>query len=162
MDKGRQEASHGQVKHEEPPNTDQQQSMKEPETQNQTYYHPPTSFNTNPDISTAVNASRYIKMEEDYKESSSSKSADPIGVTVSDQKNMKEEAESTLINKIGDVSTLGRQENVVVKPKRSHEELLDDNNASIGKSYRHISPAKKKGANASDKQPTIFSYFGRS
>nr|GMD15686.1 embryonic stem cell-specific 5-hydroxymethylcytosine-binding protein [Ipomoea batatas] len=153
-DKGsRQEATHGQVKHEEEPaNTDQHQSMKEePETQNQTYHH-----RTNPDD--------YIKTEEDeeYQESSASKTADPIGVIGCDQKNLKEEAdESSLMNKNDDVSTLQRQE-AIIKPKRGHGELLDDNNPSTGRSYRHITPPKKKGTNASDKQPTIFSYFGRS
>ncbi|XP_019178582.1 PREDICTED: uncharacterized protein LOC109173745 [Ipomoea nil] len=131
VDKGRQEATHGQVKNEEPANTDQQQSMKEePETQN--HHH------TNPDVATA----------------------DPIRVIGCDQKNLKEEGES-LMNKNDDVSTLQRQE-TIIKPKRGHGELSDDNNPSTGRSYRHITPPKKKGTNASDKQPTIFSYFGRS
>lgn len=126
--------SHTKVVEEEILNIDQTESLKqEPESDHAGHLCSPVR----PESFTSTRATG-IKVEQDYDESGSKQSL--TGQTG----NPPEKEES------GDLKT-----------KRDYEEL-SGNAVPLAKGVnKHVSPSKKKAKGAGDKQPTLFSYFGK-
>ncbi|KAK4374824.1 hypothetical protein RND71_005501 [Anisodus tanguticus] len=154
--------SHIKVAEEEPLNADQTQSLKpEPESDHVGHLCSPDK----PEGFTSTRTTD-IKHEQDYDESASKQSLtgqtgrqpEKVGSLASDNvKSLKEEAEDSKPN----VFAPPQEESGDSKTKRDYKEL-SGNSMPLAKGVnKHVSSSKKKAKGAGDKQPTLFSYFGK-
>lgn len=155
--------SHNKVAEEEILNADQTESLKqEPESDHVGHLCSPVQ----PESFTSTTATD-IKVEQDFDESGSKQSLtgqtgnppEKVGTHASDNvKSLKEEESEDIKPK--DISP-PQEESGDSETKRYYEELSGDAMPLPKAVNTHIRPSKKKAKGADDKQPTLFSYFGK-
>ncbi|KAM3326039.1 abasic site processing protein YoqW [Capsicum chacoense] len=154
--------SHIKVEEEEILNTDETESLKqEPESDHVGHLCSPVR----PESFTSTRATD-IKVEQDYDESGSKQSStwqtgnplEKVGILANDNVKSLEEVETEDIKP--NVFALPWEESGDSKTKRDYE--FSGNVMRLAKRVnKHLSPSKKKAKGAGDKQPTLFSYFGK-
>lgn len=153
--------AHIKVAEQEILNTDQTESLKqEPESDHVRHLCSPVR--TQSFTSTMATD---IKVEPDYDESGSKESLtgqtgnppEKVGTLASDNvRKLKEESEDIKTN----VFAPPHEESGDSMTKRYYEEL-SGNSVPLKGVNTHLRPSKKKAKGADDKQPTLFSYFGK-
>ncbi|KAM3326038.1 hypothetical protein P3S67_001164 [Capsicum chacoense] len=155
--------SHIKVAEEEILNTDQTQSLKqEPESDHVGHLCSPVR----PESFTSTRATD-IKVEQDYDESGSKQSStwqtgnppEKVGILANDNVKSLEEVETEDIKP--NVFALPWEESGDSKTKRDYEEFSGNVIRLAKRVNKHLSPSKKKAKGGGDKQPTLFSYFGK-
>ncbi|KAK4731672.1 hypothetical protein R3W88_024660 [Solanum pinnatisectum] len=155
--------SHIKVAEEEILNTDQTESLKqEPESDHVGHLCSPVQSE-----SFTSTMATDIKVEQDFDESGSKQSLtgqtgnppEKVGTHASDNvKSLKEEESEDIKPK---VFSPPQEERGDSKTKRYYEELSGDAMSLPKGVNTHVRPSKKKAKGADDKQPTLFSYFGK-
>lgn len=155
--------SHIKVAEEEILNTDQTESLKqEPESDHVGHLCSPVR----PESFTSTRVTD-IKVEQDYDESGSKQSStwqtgnppEKVGILANDNVKSLEEVETEDIKP--NVFALPWEESGDSKTKRDYEEFSGNVMRLAKRVNKHLSPSKKKAKGAGDKQPTLFSYFGK-
>lgn len=147
---------------EESLNTDQAESLKqEPESDHVGDQRSPDK----PEVFASAGTTD-IKVEQDFDESGCKQSltgqtGNPpgkVGSVASDKaKGLKEESEDIKPN----VSVLPQEGSGDSGTKRDYEELSGNARPLAKGANKHVSPSQKKAKGAGDKQPTLFSFFGK-
>ncbi|KAM3382520.1 abasic site processing protein YoqW [Capsicum galapagoense] len=155
--------SHIKVAEEEILSTDQTESLKhEPESDHVGHLCSPVRLES----FTSTRATD-IKVEQDYDESGSKQSStwqtgnppEKVGILANDNVKSLEEVETEDIKP--NVFALPWEESGDSKTKRDYEEFSGNVMRLAKRVNKHLSPSKKKAKGAGDKQPTLFSYFGK-
>ncbi|XP_060180344.1 uncharacterized protein LOC132610101 isoform X2 [Lycium barbarum] len=154
--------SHIKVSEEEPLNTAQTENLKQ-ESESEHAGH--LCSTDKPEGFTSTRTTD-IKVEQDYDESGSKQSLtgptgnppEKVGSPASDNvKSLKEESEDIKPN----VHVPPQEGSGDAKTKRDYDELSGNATPHAKAVNKHLSSSKKRAKGADDKQPTLFSYFGK-